>query len=220
MSGRDEQAVGPWTGAVPATGLAALVRIPLPGSRGLAIEFTPRNFKGQSTSTLFIQDLAGKRVLRLDHGYNVRTKTIDYHWNQKGTFADFGIADHTSVGRAGAALYRFSKGFRYGGRVLVVVGVALDAASIVESNRPLRRSTQVVSAWAAAWAGAEAAGAVGAAAGTLLEPGGGTAVFGIVFAIGGGIVGYWAGEKAGALVYDWGDAVFHPLPSAPVDGHR
>ena len=88
----------------------------------------------------------------------------------------------------------------------------MDAVSIVQSDRPLRRATQVVTAWAAAWA--EGAGAVGAAIGTAVEPGGGTAVLGVVFAIGGGIVGYWGGEKAGAVIYDWGSATFSPLPKA------
>lgn len=199
---------------MPAAGVASVIRIPLPGHRDLAIEFFPRNFKGKSTSTLFIQDAAGKRVLRLDYGYNVKTKTIDYHWNQKGTFAEFGIPDHTTVGRTGASVYRFAKGFRYAGRVLLVVGVGMDVASIVQSDRPLRRSTQVVSAWAAAWAGAEGAGALGAAIGTAIEPGGGTAVLGVIFAIGGGIGGYWAGEKAGTVIYDWGEATFSPLPVA------
>jgi hypothetical protein len=205
----------PWNGAVPAGGIASIIRIPVPGTNRLAIEFFPVNYGGKSTSALFIQDVSGKKVLRLDYGYNAKSKTIDYHWNQKGTFEDFGIADHTPAGRLGANLYRFSKGFRYAGRVLVVVGVTMDAVSIVQSSQPLRRATQVVSAWAGAWAGAESLGAIGAGIGTAVEPGGGTAVLGVVFAIGGGIAGYWAGDKAGAEIYDWGNAVFHPLPVVP-----
>jgi hypothetical protein len=146
---------------------------------------------------------------------------VDYHWNQKGTFDTFGIADHMTVGKGGAALYRSAQALRYAGRVLLVVGVAIDAVSIVQADRPLRRATQVVSAWAAAWAaawaGAESAGALGAAVGTAAEPGGGTVVLGVIFAIGGGVAGYWVGEKAGADIYDWGDAIFAPLPRAPLD---
>lgn len=51
--------------------------------------------------------------------------------------------------------------------------------------------------------------------GTAVEPGGGTVVVGVVFAIGGGIAGYWAGEKAGADIYDWGNATFMTLPRVP-----
>ena len=210
----------PWNGAVVATGLTSVIRIPVPGTNRLAIQFVPINFKGKSTSTLFIQDPTGKRVLRLDYGYNVKSKTVDYHWNQKGTFEKFGIADHTSVGSAEAILYRSAKGFRYAGRVLIVVGAVVDAVSIVQSDKPLRRATQVVTAWAAAWASAEAAGAGGAALGTVIEPGGGTAVVGVVFAIGGGIAGYWGGEKAGAEIYDWGQAAFLPLPPAAAGARR
>ncbi len=71
------------TGAVPGViGLTSVIRIPLPGSSNLAIEFAPRNCPGKSTLALFIQDVAGKKVLRLDYGYNMKTKTYDYHWNQ------------------------------------------------------------------------------------------------------------------------------------------
>jgi hypothetical protein len=203
----------PLSGAVPAGGLASVIRIPLPGPGNLAIELSPRNFKGKSTSTLFIQDATGKRALRLDYGYNVKSKTVDYHWNQKGTFKDFGIADHTTVGRGGAALYEGARAFKYVGRTLLVVGAVVDLISIVQANNPLRRSTQVVSAWAMAWLTAEGAGELGAGIGTAIEPGGGTAVVGLVFAFGGGIAGYWAGEKAGAEVYDWAaSTVFRRLP--------
>ena len=85
----------------PGVGMASLIRIPVPGTRGLAIELSPRGWtpKGGSTSTLFIQDIAGKRVLRLDYGFNIKTQKIDFHWNQKGTFQELGIADHTVAGR-------------------------------------------------------------------------------------------------------------------------
>jgi len=203
----------PWTGAAPAGGLASIIRIPVPGPGNLAIELSPRFFKGKSTSALFIQEAAGKRLLRLDYGYNVKTKTIDYHWNQKGTFKEFGIADHTPAGRGGAALYEGARAFKYIGRTLLVIGAVTDFISIVVASNPLRRSTQVVSAWALAWATAEGAGELGAAIGTAIEPGGGTAVVGIIFAIGGGVAGYWAGEKVGADVYDWAaNTTFRRLP--------
>lgn len=208
----------PWTGAISAGGFASLVRIPIPGTNGLAIELSPRNFKGHSTSTLFIQDGAGRRVLRLDFGHNVKTDTINFHWNQKGTFADFGIADHAVAGRTGAGLYRFAQGFRYAGRVLMVVGVICDTVSIVQSSQPLRRSAQVLTAWAMATAGAAQFGAIGAGIGTMIEPGGGTALVGLVFGIGGGIAGYLTGEAVATALYDWGQATFFPLPKVSEPG--
>jgi hypothetical protein len=63
----------PITGKLPlAAGLGSVLRIPVPGTRGLAIELTPRGWtpKGGSTSALFFQDMTGKRHLRLDYGYN------------------------------------------------------------------------------------------------------------------------------------------------------
>ena len=79
------------------------------------------------TSALFIQDAIGKRVLRLDYGFNKTSTTetqIDYHWNQKGTFGEFGIADHTPAGPAGEALYKAAKVFKYGGLVGGIAGYA------------------------------------------------------------------------------------------------
>lgn len=224
MAQDNKPATAPWIGAVPAGGVASVIRIPIPGTNNLAIELSPRNFKGRSTSTLFIQDPTGKKVLRLDYGYNIKTKTVDYHWNQKGTFGEFGIADHTPVGRGGAALYRGAQAFKYAGRALVVIGLVADTYSIVMASNPLRRSTEVVSAWAMGWAGAELAGEGGAMGGGAIGsivPGLGTAagaaVGGLVLGIGGGIAGYWAGSKAGATVYDWAaDTQFLPLPKTDV----
>ena len=207
----------PVSGAIPfAIGIASVVRIPIPGTNGLCIEFWPRGFvpKSGSTSTLFFQDLTGKRHLRLDYGYNVRTKTIDYHWNQSGTFDKFGIVDHSPAGAWGARLYSAAKYFRYAGRVLMVVGVTVDVISIVVSSRPLRRASQVVSAWAVAWAGCEAVGAGGAAIGTLASPLG-TAIGGVGGCIIGGYMGYRGGSAMGGAVYDWAEAVFTPVPQIP-----
>ncbi|UFI04661.1 hypothetical protein [Roseibium aggregatum] len=203
----------PFSGAVPVgLGIATVIRIPVPGTEGLAIEFFPRNYKGKTTSTLFIQDKVGKQHLRLDYGYNVKTKTIDYHWNQKSTHTKFGIQDHASVGRGGKVLYESSKYFRYTGRVLVMVGAVVDAYSIVKADKPLRRATAVVSAWASAWAGCKIVGAGGAYGGTAVTPGVGTAIGGVGGCIIGGLSGYFGGELVGEAVYDWAEGtVFEPL---------
>jgi hypothetical protein len=205
----------PFSGGIPyAIGQASVVRIPVPGTNGLAIELTPRGWvpKGGSTSTLFFQDAVGKRHLRLDYGYNVKTKTVDYHWNQKGTGAEFGIPDHTPVGQAGEIAYNAAKYFRYAGRVVMVVGIAIDVVSIVQASRPIRRASQVVTAWAAAWVGCQVVGEGGAAIGTLASPLG-TAVGGIGGCIIGGIGGYYGGSSLGGDVYDWAENTFFtPLP--------
>ena len=204
-------------GAIPiGLGLPSVVRIPVPGTNGLAIELSPRGRVPAtgSTSTLFFQDVSGKRHLRLDYGYNVKTKSINYHWNQSGTHASFGIADHAPVDRLGATAYQAAKYFRYAGRVLLVVGVALDVVSIVQSDRPLRRASQVVAGWAAAWAGCELVGAGGAALGTLATPIG-TAAGGVVGCVIGGIGGYYGGSVVAGDVYDWGEGTrFTELPEA------
>jgi hypothetical protein len=208
----------PTSGAIPVgVGAASVVRIPVPGTNGLAIELRPRGWvpKGGSTSTVFVQNLDGKRHLRLDYGFNVKTNTVDYHWNQKGTNANFGIADHGPTGRSGPALYNGAKYFKYAGRVLIVVGAAIDILSIAQASKPLRRTTEVVSAWAGAGLGCRTVGAGGAAAGSFVKPGGGTIVGGVIGCVVGGIGGYLAGEKIGATVYDWAEGTFFtPLPEA------
>ncbi|CCE07296.1 membrane hypothetical protein [Bradyrhizobium sp. STM 3843] len=211
----------PLSGIVPymaGPGVASVARIPIPGTNGLALELSPRGWVPPtgSTSTIFIQDVTGKKHLRLDYGYNTKSKTIDYHWNRGGAAKNvWGIQDHTTVGRGGKILYRAGKYLRWGGRVLLVVGVALDIWSIVQSSKPLRRTTQVVFGWAGAWAGCEGGGAVVGGIGTFIEPGGGTAVGGFVGCIGGGIGGYLFGSKVGGVVYDWAeDTFFTPLPAA------
>ncbi len=109
---RQDAVSPPMHGGIPyAIGQSSAIRIPIPNQPGLCIELRPRGFvpQGGSTSTLFFQDSSGKRHLRLDYGYNVKTKTIDYHWNQKGVAANFGIVDHSPAGRMAAAAHRAAK---------------------------------------------------------------------------------------------------------------
>jgi hypothetical protein len=209
--------------AVPVgVGAAAVVRIPVPGTNGLFIEFNPRfapggwKPKGGSTSTLFIQDTTGKRVLRLDYGFNKTTGVADYHWNQKGTFADFGIADHTVAGPTGEALYKGAQYFRYAGRVFLVVGIVMDAYSIVVAKKRWRQVARVVAGWAGADAGCTIGGSWGAGGGTVVEPGGGTAVGGVAGCIVGGIAGYAGAAWAAGHVYDFvEETFFEPIPPVP-----
>jgi hypothetical protein len=218
LSSRTGNADAPMSGGIPyVVGQPSIVRIPVPGTNGLCIQLSPRGWtpRSGSTSTLFFQDATGNRQLRLDYGYNVKTRTIDYHWNQKGTFDVFGIADHSPAGQVGEVAYNAAKYFRYAGRVLVVVGVAIDVVSIVQASKPLRRASQVVVGWAAAWAGCQVVGGGGAALGTLASPIG-TAIGGIGGCIIGGIGGYYGGSIVGGEVYDWAENTFFtPLPEVP-----
>jgi len=207
----------PASGGIPyAIGQSSVVRIPVPGTQGLAIELNARGWvpRGGSTSVLFFQDLTGKRHLRLDFGYNVATKTIDYHWNQSKTFQQFGIADHTPAGSSGQKAYKAAKFFRHAGRVLWLAGAALDIASVVRASQPMRRATEVVSGWAGAWVGCKAVGAGGAAVGTLASPLG-SAIGGIGGCIIGGAAGYYAASTAAGQVYAWAEGTtFSRLPEA------
>ncbi|WP_133511215.1 hypothetical protein [Candidatus Thiosymbion oneisti] len=200
-----------WHGAIPyAIGQAAVLQIPIPNSGGLYIGLRTNNPKRRptSTSTLFFQDKTGKeRLLRLDYGDNPRTRTIDFHWNHKRGYAKFGIEDHTPAGRAGEIAYKSARYFRWGGRVFLVAGITADTVSIVRSSTPLNRASQVVSAWALAWAGCKAGGAGGAALGSPASPLG-MAAGGIGGCIIGGLGGYVGGTVLGGQVYDWVKGTF------------
>lgn len=214
---KDQDSSVSGSAALVGTGVSAVARVPVPGSGGLFVELKPRGWvpKGGSTSTLFIQDVTGKRHLRLDYGYNVKSGKIDYHWNQKGTFNNFGIPDHGPAGAAGEALYRGAKYLRYGGRVLLVVGLAVDVYSIVVAKKKWRQVARVAAGWAGAWAGCEGVGALGAGGGSLVEPGLGTAIGGIGGCIVGGIGGYAGASWAAGHAYDWiEETFFEPLPEA------
>lgn len=171
---------------------------------GLCIEFKPRGFvpKGGSTSTLFFQDISGKRHLRLDYGYNVKSKTIDYHWNQKGTYANFGIADHASAGSGGAALYKAAKYFRWGGRILMVAGAAIDVVSIVHASKPLKPATEIIVGWTGAWVGCKVIGTGSAAADTIIEVGFGVVIESVDNCIIDGIVRYLGSSTIAEESYD------------------
>ncbi|HXJ19457.1 MAG TPA: hypothetical protein VMT03_04420 [Polyangia bacterium] len=210
----------PMYGEIPfVVGAASMIPIPVPGTKGLCIQLVPRGWvpKNGTTSTLFVQDALGKRNLRLDYGFNVKTGTVNYHWNQKGTFQTFGIADHALAGNVGRVVYQSARYFRYAGRVLAVVGVAADVYSVVKSDRPLRQATKVISGWAGAWVGCKVVGAGGAWVGSAVTPGMGTAIGGVVGCLVGGFIGYEGAARAAGRLYDWADATFTAVPetSAP-----
>jgi hypothetical protein len=198
----------PESGGIPyAIGQPSFLRIPIPNTEGLHIELNPRGFvpKGGSTSTLFIQDTAGKRQLRLDYGYNTRTKTIDYHWNQQSVYNYFEVENHSPAGRYGVITYKAAKYFKHAGRLFVVGGITIDAVSIVQATKPVKRASEVIAGWAGAWAGCKVLGAGGAALGTSIVPVYGTAVGAFGGCIIGGAGGYFAGSAAGSVVYDWAE---------------
>lgn len=205
-------------------GVGSVVRIPVPGTEGLAIELDARNWKG-STSSLFLQSADGKRVLRLDFGWNKATSQVEYHWNQSGTHGTFGIANHSPAGRVGQLLYQGAKYYKYAGRVFLVVGLAADAYSIVVAKKRTREVARVVSGWTGAWAGCRIVGALGARTGLAagsVEPGGGNAIGAVIGGAAGclvgGVGGYNAAAWAGTVVYDKiEETYFEALPeeSAP-----
>lgn len=101
-------------------------------------------------------------------------------------------------------------------RVLLVVGVAMDICSIAVASKPLRRAAQATAGWAAAWAACKGGGAIGAWAGTAIEPGLGTAIGAVGGCIIGGFIGYEGASYATGWVYDWAEGtIFTPVEPEP-----
>jgi uncharacterized membrane protein YgcG len=123
----------------------------------------------------------------LDYGFNKNSQLFEWHWNQKGTAADFGINNHTSVGATEQLLGEAAKIYRNVGRVLVIAGAVVDVWSIVVSSQPLRRSV----------------GASGAYLGTAVAPGVGTAVGGFLGCTAGSFIGYLTAERTSGHLFDW-----------------
>jgi RHS repeat-associated protein len=190
---------GPQAADAFGAGLASLLSYRAPGQYRLSFRTT---FKG-STSVFFLNRLPeGKsfKGLRLDYGFNKTTSSVNWHWNQKGSFADFLIADH-AVASANAA--RAGVLLKYGGiasRGLLAVGVAVDAYSLTtqaytsfqtgEWSNTTTEAARIAGGWAGAWAGAEALGTAGAWLGAPFGPAG-MAVGGFVGGLVGGALGYY-----------------------------
>ena len=206
-------------------GVSSYAYIPIPGESGLVLTVQPpRDWRG-STSSVFIQNVEdtryGKPFLRLDWGRNKSIgNVVDYHCNIEGRAARDAfpaIRNHMAAGRGGAALYWTARAFRVGGRVLVVVGAAMDAYSLLTADKPFRRGLQIVSAWSGAALLAARLGRVGAAIGSAVEPGGGTAVGGLAGALVGGFIGYLSADAAAGYVYDWAEnTIFTAMPEVPL----
>jgi len=197
-------------------GIVSVVRVPVPGSNGLFVELKPRGYvpPSGSTSTLFIQDNTGNKHLRLDYGYNKTTGTVDYHWNQQGTHPQFGITNHQPAGKPGRLLHKGAKYLRYGGKVLIVVGLTADMYSVVVARKKVRQVVKVAAGWGGAWAGCKLIGAAGAAGGTAY-PGVGTAAGGVTGCVIGAVAGGAGASWAAGEVYDTVEEyVYEELPEA------
>lgn len=204
-----------------ALGTPRIVRIPIPGAKGLFLELTPRGWtpKGGSTSTLFIQTVSGDRHLRLDYGYNVKTQTIDYHWNVRKAASIFGVSDHTAASAFDRASYRGAKYFNHAGAVMIALGAVADLNSIVVARRRWRQALQVSAGWLGAWQGCRYVGRLGAAAGRFFSPAG-MMIGGILGCAAGACCGDALSAAATGQVYDLVEELYYePLPQVQPPRH-
>jgi hypothetical protein len=191
--------------------VVSIVRIPVPIGKNLYLELRPRNFKGKSTSTIFIQD-ASKRHIRLDYGYNKRTGSVDYHWQQeKGLSETFKITNHQPAGKWGKWLYRLGKTTKYIGRIFVVFALITDIYHITIAEKPLRRASRATGGWVIGIRGCKQVGSWGAAFGYRLHPLFGTIILGGLGCVAGGIGGGYLGDRMGSEVYDLAETGYYRI---------
>ena len=114
-----------------------------------------------------------------------------------------------------AALTTGMRAFRFGGRVLIVVGVGMSVERVRSAppGQGLRVATQEAGGWAfsipAAALGAKAGAAAGAAFG--IESGPGAVVTAALGAMIGGAIGFFGGQEAADAIYDAAETTSRPV---------
>jgi hypothetical protein len=119
-----------------------------------------------------------------------------------------------SAARGEQALTRGMKAFKAGGRVFIVVGVAMSVERIATApeGQRARVTTQEAGGWAFSLAGAEAGAGAGAMLGATfgIETGPGAVALAVFGALVGGAIGFFGGQEAADKLYD----VAETLPKA------
>jgi hypothetical protein len=177
-----------------------------PGSR-VRFADVGRAMKGQMDSRLVtIFERGTKRYYAWDAHLPVPGAKVShpfYHVNQKGMHGLFGHSDHAPIP---PSMLRQARGLRYikmGGRVLLVAGILVDGALLIDSAaqsieqgtpRPvIAQAVRTIGSWGGAWAGAKLGCAAGGLAGVETGPGA------VLTCIAGGIIGGFGGY----LGADW-----------------
>jgi hypothetical protein len=128
----------------------------------------------------------------------------------------------SNIAEAVAGEQAFLKGvrfFRYGGRVLVIVGAGMSIHRIASAPPELqgRVATQELGGWALSLAGASLGSKAGAGIGALLgiETGPGAVITAAFGALVGGAIGFFGGEAAANELYDVGENTSRLLSDTP-----
>ena len=174
--------------------------------------------RGGTTSVLFIfkKDNPNK-LYRLDYDIlksGPKAGSKGWEHNQKGVarILNMTVTNHQPGGRGAAIAGNTIKVLKHGGKALVFIGVLNAGVELYQAQDKVRVLVKHSSGFAGAWLGAK----VGASGGASIAAIGGqlgpqvavpeeivtVPIAATVGAIGGGIVGFWAGEKISTTVYD------------------
>ena len=179
--------------------------VPLPPGARIRFADRTRLFKGVMPKRLFeILSGDGKGYYAWDaHAPVGKTPHDFYHVNQKGRHGLFGDSNHAPLTGGNLSQARYLRYLKLGGRLSLVVGVAVDSVQLEKavvrslkegSVKPFAdQAIRSASGWAAAWAGAKAGVALGGRAGIKVGPGiAMTAIGGLI----GGVAGYFGGWQS------------------------
>jgi hypothetical protein len=171
---------------------------------GTRIRFADPRFPLRTqTRVLTLFQPGTKRFYAWDAHLPVGNTTHPYwHVNQKGMHGLFAQADHAAMTPVQIAQGRNLRYLKLGGRVFLIIGVAVDAYQLgtagvesIERGTPrpiLAQAVRTVGSWGGAWAGAKV-GCLGAGAAGI-ETGPGAALFCIAGGVVGGFAGYYGAD--------------------------
>ena len=172
---------------------------------------SPSSYTKKSSSVIQVYKKTNSNSgFRLDAPHSTKTGLLDWHWNQKGVYSDFGISNHALASPVMKNFGKVAKLTKGVSRTLLPLGVATDAYSIYTAEDKIRETTKVSGGWAGALAGAKLGASGGAIAGAAagvpfagVGAGPGAAVGGFIGGIAGGIGGYISGSAATGAIYDY-----------------
>lgn len=165
---------------------------------GQALQYMSRAMGAQRYTVTDDMHIARSRLTtRLGYSADDLGRAIAPHLPASATIVMPADATAAAQAKAAGRPFRF---VRWGGRILLVIGLAMDAYEVYYAENRLKTFTQKVGGWSASFL----AGGVAAKAASPLLAGGPWGWLGYVLIVAGaGVAGYLTGETVTKAVYEW-----------------
>lgn len=216
MSGSDLARYGA-TGGLSGLGIPTLpgFQVPAPGpglgqgqfgAGSFSVSLRANNPRPNSSSSIFWQNVSGKKHGRLDRHVVTLKGGIQPYGNVPRTHLNYTSGtgffkyDHGLSPRGGTYLHYSAIFIRRSGGAMMALGAVTDAYSLATSSNKASEASRIAGGWAGAYYGAQYLGTQLAAYGASYGPYG-IMAGGLAGSIGGGALGYWGGSLMGSLSY-------------------